>query len=1033
MSEEILKALVQLYAIITKQDAGVTEREREFIITSFKRKLPLDLVIRYVELYDELVGYNLKETEPVEKKKVLTSMKDSVKTLGLCKKINKTLTYKQKIVAIVELLELVRSDGNFTPLRMEIIDTVAVAFNIPTEEYKSIEQYVLCQDVDVLSSPEILLVTNNENSDGKGCKHIYSEYSDSIILFLWIESADMIFVRYMGNENVLLNNFVIEQGATILFSQGSTLKLSKGDCFYYSDILTSFSNKSNSTALSFNVKSIEYRFPNNQIGLRDITISEEAGKLVGIMGASGAGKTTLLNVLAGLESPCGGEVWLNGIDVHKNQEIVRGMMGYIAQDDLLIEELTVFENLFFNAQLCFKGRSREEITSKVDEVLSDLGLLHIKDLQVGNPLNKKISGGQRKRLNIALELIREPSILFVDEPTSGLSSRDSENVIDLLKELSRKGALIFVVIHQPSSDIYKMFDKMLILDTGGYLIFNGNPIEAITYFKKVSNQVGAENGQCEQCGTVSPEQIFNIVEDKVVDEYGNYTLNRKINPQQWSDYALKNFEPKIKEDLTDAPLKPLNSPSRFKQFLIYTTRDVKSKVKNQQYLMVNIVEAPLLAFILAFIVRYNNTADGSSYAYRFNDNIPAYILMSIVVAIFIGLSLSADEIIKDRKIVRRESFLNLSRFSYLSSKLFILFSISSFQMLLYVLIGNLFLGIENMTFSYWLVLFSCACMANVMGLLVSSMFESAVTVYILIPMLLIPQMILSGAMFSFDKINHVFRSDDKVPVVADVMASRWAFEALSVKQYKDNNYQKDIYSIEQAEALSNFNLVYVLPELKSRLENITKELSKPSENGKLILLKDIQFIHQELSARKALVTTITIPDIEKFTSQVMKGDLSFVISAIENLENKYNEIYKNASSRKEDFLFKYEMENAELSLSVLKDRNYNESLADLVKSANAIKKVEIIDEKIYSKVDPIYFLPSNAAGMLDYRTHFFAPVKHFAGRFYDTFYFNVSFIWLMSILMFTLLYVDVFKIISRISSYINIKTIMNKLTFKNRK
>src|SRR5690606_36569675 len=136
----------------------------------------------------------------------------------------------------------------------------------------------------------------------------------------------------------------------------------------------------------------------------------------------------------------------------------------VSQDDLLIEELTVYENLFYNARLCFGNLTDLEIAKRCDEVLADLGLSETRNLKVGSPLDKTISGGQRKRLNISLELIREPSVLFVDEPTSGLSSRDSENIMDLLKELALKGKLIFVVIHQPSSDFYKMFDKLMILD-----------------------------------------------------------------------------------------------------------------------------------------------------------------------------------------------------------------------------------------------------------------------------------------------------------------------------------------------------------------------------------------------------------------------------------------------------------------------------------------------------------------------------------------------------------------------------------------
>ena len=1014
MSEEILKALVQLYAIITKQDGGVTEKEREFVIAAFKKKLSQNLVKKYVELYDELVGYNKKEPETAERKSALTSVKDSVKTLALCKKINKTLTYKQKVVALIELLELVRSDGNYTNQRTQIIDTVSVAFNITPDEHKSIEAFVLKSDVDGFDSDKLVVVNSHEEGyPGKKFRHLYSEYADGNLFFFRIESADMIFVKYVGYYSVNLNGFILEAGATVLFSHGSTVKLSKGDCYYYSDIHSLFINEFSKVTLSFNVKNLSFCFANKKIGLRSINLSEEAGKLVGIMGASGAGKTTLLNVLAGLEKPSDGEVLLNGVNVHQNLERVRGMMGYISQDDLLIEELTVFENLFFNAQLCFKGRQKEEIEAMVEKVLNDLGLLHIKNLQVGNPLNKKISGGQRKRLNIALELIREPSVLFVDEPTSGLSSRDSENVIDLLKELSRKGALIFVVIHQPSSDIYKIFDKMVILDSGGYLIFNGNPIEAITYFKRISHQVDAENGQCEKCGNVNPEQIFNIIEEKVVDEYGNYTATRKIASAEWGDYYKANNKTKVKEDLKDVPIKPLLSPKKFNQFLIYTIRDIKAKISNKQYLVVNFLEAPVLALILAIIVRYNNTLNGTSYLFRYNDNIPAYMLMSIVVALFIGLSLSADEIIKDRKINKRESFLNLSRLSYLCSKLFILFLFSAFQMLVFVLIGNSILEIKGMMLNYWLVLFTCACMADVLGLLVSSGFESAVTVYILIPLLLIPQMILSGAMLSFDKINDLFRSDDNVPMVADLMASRWAFEALSVKQYKDNNYDNQFYKYDQVEAISNFNLVYVVPVLKEKVKDIKENLSKKDAKSSARLSEDINLLVNEFSLRKKMLGIATTDSIKNlFKREDLNENIFAIELMIDQLKVDYEKIYNHSSDQKEALLFELEMQNDKnKSLAIIKDHYSNESLEDLVKNKTAATKYHVTKYEVVPKTDPIYFIPTG----YNYRSHFFAPVKNFFGKFYDTYVFNLCFIWFLTLISFVLLYYDVFRKIMSIN------------------
>src|SRR6267154_6046651 len=146
MSEEILKALTQLFAIITKQDGGVTENERQFVINFFQQELDQDTVKEYVTLYDDFSGWGKEE----EEKNKLTSVKDSVKTLGICKKVNKTLTQKQKVVVLTKLLELVGLDKNFTPQRMEIINTVSTVFNIVQDEYKLIESFVISENPEAL-------------------------------------------------------------------------------------------------------------------------------------------------------------------------------------------------------------------------------------------------------------------------------------------------------------------------------------------------------------------------------------------------------------------------------------------------------------------------------------------------------------------------------------------------------------------------------------------------------------------------------------------------------------------------------------------------------------------------------------------------------------------------------------------------------------------------------------------------------------------------------------------------------------------
>ena len=307
------------------------------------------------------------------------------------------------------------------------------------------------------------------------------------------------------------------------------------------------------------MKISHFNFREGTAAIDNISFSVGEGKLVGILGASGSGKTTLLNLISGIQKPASGSVKLNGLDVFADREKLEGVFGYVPQDDLLIEDLTVFENLYFAACQCFRNKTRDELTLLVDQTLSTLGLYEKRELRVGSPFNKVISGGQRKRLNIALELIREPLVLFLDEPTSGLSSRDSENLMDLLRDLTLKGKLIFTVIHQPSSEIFKMFDKVIILDNSGCMAYFGNPVDSVIYFKTLDAQINAEIGECPSCGNVNPEIIFNIIESQVVDEFGKYTEKRKVQPKGMVKHLLiQNF--------------PLQKSLRFRRLPTATSR-----------------------------------------------------------------------------------------------------------------------------------------------------------------------------------------------------------------------------------------------------------------------------------------------------------------------------------------------------------------------------------------------------------------------------------------------------------------------------
>ncbi len=1061
MSERILKALMQLFAIIAKVD-GVTSASRAIVESFLKQQLSQELVDQYLALFDEFLEQHHQVSKRKDGSAKRTSV-NSVKVLRICSQINEELTQKQKVVVLIRLIEFIHSSYEISEQELEFVQTVAETFNIEPGEFGRLRDFV---EKDIKEMPDIaeyLVIDGNPKQEFTNAHHIYSEtLGNGRVVVVYIPSVGMYACRYFGGAELNLNGQAMILNKVYILTPGSSLRSSKVQPIYYSDIISAFLSSKTGSRITFNANQIEYQFKGGKLGLRGVNIQEESGRLIGIMGGSGAGKSTLLNVLNGNEAPTKGEVLINGINIHTQKDNIEGVIGHVSQDDLLIEELTVFQNLYYNAKLCFGNLGDAEITKIVDELLADLGLYEARNLKVGSPLDKKISGGQRKRLNIALELIREPSVLYVDEPTSGLSSRDSENIMDLLKELALKGKLVFVVIHQPSSDIFKMFDKLLILDNGGYPIYNGNPVDAVVYFKKMVNHVNSDESECPTCGNVNPEQIFNIIESKVVDEYGNPTRNRKVSPPEWNNFYKEHIEAKQEPvtPTTDNPESTFNIPNRLKQMRVFITRDVRSKLTNTQYMFINLLEAPVLAFILSYLVKFYNTdvSNKEGYIFRENENMPAYLFMSVVVALFIGLTVSAEEIIRDRKILKRESFLNLSRSSYLASKILIMFALSAIQTATFVLVGNGVLEIKGMWMDYWLVLFTTSCFANMLGLNISSAFNSAVTIYILIPFLIIPQLLLSGVIVKFEKLNPAITSQRTVPVAGEMMASRWAFEALAVNQFKTNAYEKQFYKYDEMMSVADFRKNYWIPHLRGKIDkcetnakSITPAAFANAEKGivntkqdsmALEQINDVALLKNEIANDLARLKELSSPKRKKISAIAPKlmqqlEDLAAAVAKIDpkkiaadslnpqagaantmrNYLNLVNSIYIkvfNSNSEARDKAIRKQSEDKDPKVAAAKSRKFhelkndymNESLSDLVRNANEFNKIIEQDGILIQRADPVFLEPYNS----DFgNAHFFAPRKKFFGRYYGTFWVNMCVLWAMSLVMAITLYFDLLR------------------------
>jgi ABC-type multidrug transport system ATPase subunit len=992
MSERILQALMQLFAIGAALDR-LTLQSRETVEAFLRQQISLQRLPEYLKLYDDYVDKFQGGEGDSQKKKLSLS---SVKMLRICTEINKELNTRQKYIVFLRLAEFMYSaEGEITVDEKEFLETVASVFTIETNEYElCMTMAAPMPDHRKLNSTLVLIVSSTISHN----QHLLHEDVDGEMIFLHLKRAQSIFMRYTGKDPITVNGQPINAVQGIVLSQGAVIRGSRIKPLYYTNIIKNFHTLEKNIPFTFSVRNLDFVFPNGKKGLNNVNFSIESGTLAGIMGSSGAGKSTLLNILNGSSKPSNGSVTINGEDFYKNKELFEGIIGNIPQDDLLIEELTVHQNLFYNTKLCFGDLSDDEIIRKVDEVLDSLGLREIRDLRVGNVLNKTISGGQRKRLNIGLELVREPAVLFVDEPTSGLSSRDAENVMDLLKQLALSGKLVFVVIHQPSSDIFRMFDELLMLDTGGYPVYYGNPSDAMIYFKRMVHLTDAEQSECPVCGNINPEQLFNIIELHEVDEFGVQTHQRRITPKEWNELHQKNLRVENKEE-TKKNFHPQRNrkAGKFAQWKIFFIRDLKTKLGNKQYMLINMLEAPVLALLLGFILRYST---GGQYKLISNPNLPAYLFIGVIVALFLGLSVSAEEIIRDRKIQQRERFLHLSRTSYLVSKICLLFIISAIQSATFVILGNMIMGIHDMNFHYWIILFTTACFANLLGLNISAALDSAVTVYILIPFLLIPQILLSGVIVRFEKLNPLITTEEGVPFIGNSMTSRWAFEALAVEQFANNPFEKKFFGTDAKMSRATYKKDWWIPAMRERVDKCENLLAQhaPADS----FTTPLNVLINGFSEEASLNVPVKFPFLSSFTSNKFTDAAGeSARAALDSLREYYIDEYNRSNEFKERIMAKMTASpESEVRFKEAKNKYENESLEEIVRCSNQLDRIVVTDKKIVQRFEPIFHINKKESF---FGAPLFSSVKNFAGTEWSTMTANMVFIWLMTIFMFVAL------------------------------
>lgn len=1002
MNESMLNSLMKLFAIM----AGINRETvhvlaRNFVESYLTRQFSSRLAGKYLGIFDEYF-VELDKTEGRARGKIISAL--SVKILGICSRIVEELHLRHRFQILISLVQFTkyfedsgRDQLGFSNAIADAVQTVAEGLQISGEEYANCKTFITDKFYKVPDKSGLLVISDESHIRFSEIIHEQKTGLDGQLFILRISRADIYLFQYVGNDRLEINNRYIYPRHVYLLPRGSSIRGERITPVYYSDIVSGFLEDKGSESIEFLVKEVEYYFRNSKNGIHPLSFRGRKGQLVGIMGGSGTGKSTLLRVLSGSLRLTSGEIFINGHKLDREKKDLEGMIGYIPQDDLLLEELSVYQNLLFNARLCLDGSPRTELEETVSRVLRELDLYEIRDMKVGSPLNQLISGGQRKRLNIALELLREPHVLFVDEPTSGLSSTDSENVMILLKEQAMKGKLVMVNIHQPSSDLFKMLDHLLVLDRGGYPVYSGNPVEGIYYFKELASRVDAGESECPACGNTNPEEILQVIEERDVNEFGEFTRDRKTSPEEWYRHYRTRIQSTLNLDTRprELPEKLTRIPGSLKQFGIFFKRNLLSKLADKQFMTIALGIAPLLALILGYFTKFvsGDGEDPHAYLFSMNENLPAYLFMSVIVALFLGMIISAEEIIKDRRILERESFLHLSRTAYLLSKAGFLFLLSALQMFLFVLIGNAILQIKGMTFTYWVILFITASFANVLGLNISDGLRSVVAIYIVVPFLLVPQILLAGVIVKWDKLHYKFASQEAVPFIGDLMASRWAYEALAVAQFMQNDYQSPLYDVERRQSNVSYDRHYLVPGLIQEIRE-ARRLSE-RDPGNPELTARLGTIRQGL---QSIFLIRSFPG----TNRLYPGEfnLSLADSAVSWLED-YGDRLSNQLrrlDRERDGIvagMSREM-GGDAALLRLKRSFYNESLADLVLNRTDLHKMIRVNGKLIRKMEPVYMYPLLRNG----RAQFFASVKQIGDHYLPTVLFNILALLFMTLILY---------------------------------
>ena len=655
------------------------------------------------------------------------------------------------------------------------------------------------------------LVSNDASALSPGDLLLGSKLSPRAVLFIRFDEqrAEGELIVRESNGPVLVDGVPVRTTATL--RDGSLIRLS-GSQAVRCRFSEGFLDEERTLIESLQVEDLIHDFGKDARALDHINFEVKRGEMLCIIGPSGSGKSTLLAVLSGQREPTRGRVKLNGIPLYERREQLVPFIAHMPQEEALNPQLTVREHLRHAVTIRRPALSLAEHERRVDSMLAELALQSIAQRRVGSPGEKTISGGERSRLNLGVDLGSRAEVFLFDEPISGLSSKDSEHVAETLRSLARE-KIVIASLHRPGAPVLRLFDKVLLLDSGGRLAYFGTPAAMVSYFRDACEELSISHPSVTSKVPLGADFVFDVLETPLsaIGGGSNSGAARRFPPSFWQErfesvdlmHSLQLGGGPVSKPGEHRPGERLPVPPkpvrRFRAvmavFATHFMRSLLSKLRHRGTIYSTCLEAPLLAALIAITLR--SSSEGP-YEFSTALHIPAYLFLSATVAMFLGLTNSATEILRDRPILRRERNCQAGASSYVIAKYIALGLVGAVQSLTYLIVGNHFLDISGMLPNLWLWMTLTAWTGTGMALVVSSIVTTERAALTAVPLLLVPQMLLAGALVPFREMNHGLfhnaanvRDRGGVPIPAAIMPLRYAYEGMIVAQATRNPFEAE--------------------------------------------------------------------------------------------------------------------------------------------------------------------------------------------------------------------------------------------------